>query len=311
MILSASRRTDIPAYYSDWFFQRIKEGFFLVRNPMNINQVSKIKITPELVDCIVFWTKNPEPMLDRLSELKNYHYYFQFTLTSYGKDIETNLPSKGKKIIETFKKLSTAIGKEKIIWRYDPILFTDKYSLDYHVYYFEKIAEKIHDYTEKCTISFIDFYRNTKSNMQALNLRVINQDEKQKLSIELLKIADKYQLNLATCAENINLGNCHIEKASCIDDRLIEKIIGYKLDARKDKNQRLECGCIESIDIGTYNTCMNGCKYCYANHNKKTVVDNFAGYDKKSPLLCGAIKENDIVKERLVKSCKQKKFDLF
>lgn len=154
MILSASRRTDIPNYYSEWFFNRIREGFVYVRNPMNAQQVSKIDITPKVVDCIVFWTKNPEPMLDRLDELASYKYYFQFTLTGYGKDMECNVPHKKEKMIPIFQELSKKIGTKKVIWRYDPILFTKKYTPEYHLKAFEQIATALQGYTEKCVVSF-------------------------------------------------------------------------------------------------------------------------------------------------------------
>ena len=143
MIISASRRTDIPAYYTEWFINRINEGFLYVRNPMNIYQVSKINLSPEIVDFIVFWTKNPEPLLDKLDKLQDYNYYFQFTINSYDTDIEEFVPNKGKYVISTFKKLSDMIGKEKVIWRYDPILLNDKYSISYHLENFDKLAKQL------------------------------------------------------------------------------------------------------------------------------------------------------------------------
>ena len=158
MIISASRRTDIPNYYSEWFYNRIKEGFLYVRNPMNFHQVSEIRITPDLVDCIVFWTKNPLPMMDRLEELKAYPYYFQFTLTGYGNDVEINLPDKKTSIIPAFRELAGRIGREKVIWRYDPIFFTGRYTVQYHLKAFRNIAEALSGYTEKCVISFLDIY---------------------------------------------------------------------------------------------------------------------------------------------------------
>ena len=170
MIISASRRTDIPSYYSDWFYNRIKDGFVYVRNPMNIHQIGKISLAPDVVDGIVFWTKNPAPMIDRLEELEKYTYYFQFTLNSYGTDIEMNVPSKNDVVIPAFQKLSSKIGKERVVWRYDPILITEKYSLDYHVKYFRILADKLADYTEKCTVSFLDFYKNTQRNIAPLGI---------------------------------------------------------------------------------------------------------------------------------------------
>ena len=149
MILSASRRTDIPNYYSEWFYNRIKDGYLYVRNPMNAHQISKIALSPEVVDCIVFWTKNPEPMFSRLEELDAYQYYFQFTLTGFGSDMERNVPHKKEHMIPIFQKLAGKIGREKVIWRYDPIIFTDKYTPEYHLKAFGQIAGELHGYTSK------------------------------------------------------------------------------------------------------------------------------------------------------------------
>lgn len=158
MILSVSRRTDIPAFYSDWFFNRLHEGFVDVRNPMNIHQISRIKITPDVVDCIVFWTKNPYNMLARLYELKKYNYYFQFTINPYGKDIEANVPVKTE-IIDTFRRLSLLIGRNRVIWRFDPILITDEINVIYHIKYFEELAKRLENLTTRCVISFVDLYK--------------------------------------------------------------------------------------------------------------------------------------------------------
>jgi hypothetical protein len=311
MILSVSRRTDIPSYYSDWFYNRIKEGFVLVRNPMNIHQVSKIQISPEVVDCIVFWTKNPLPMLARLGELKEYPYYFQFTLNSYGQDVEEHVPFKGIQGVETFKRLSDQIGRQRVIWRYDPILLNEKYNIEYHLYYFEKLAANLHEYTEKCTISFIDFYRNINANVRNLELHVIGAEEKRALAAKLIEIANFYHLKMDTCAEDIELSNLGMQHARCIDAQLIEKILGGKMKVEKDRNQRLVCGCVESVDIGMYNTCVNGCRYCYANHSRKTAEKNFKQHDKQAPLLCGIVTGSDIVKVRAMKSLKEEQADLF
>lgn len=170
MILSVSRRTDVPNYYSEWFFNRIKEGFLYVRNPMNAHQISKIELSKEVVDCIVFWSKNPVNMLGRLDELQDYKYCFQFTLTGYGKDIEPNLPNKREDLITTFQKLSEKIGNERVIWRYDPILLTSKYVPEYHLKAFEEISIKLKGYIQKVVISFMDFYAKTQKNTDGLIL---------------------------------------------------------------------------------------------------------------------------------------------
>ena len=177
MILSVSRRTDIPNYYSDWFIARIKEGFLYVRNPMNAHQISRIDLSPEVVDCIVFWTKNPANMIEKLEDLKRYMYYFQFTLTGYGRDVEPNLPNKREELIPTFKRLSEKIGKERVIWRYDPILISKRYTMNYHLQAFEEIADNLADYTERVVISFVDFYSKTKRNARGLGIRQITDEE--------------------------------------------------------------------------------------------------------------------------------------
>ena len=311
MILSVSRRTDIPNYYSEWFFNRIKEGFVYVRNPMNIHQVSKIDIRPEVVDCIVFWTKNPEPMIDRLEELDAYNYYFQFTLTGYGKDIESNVPHKKDKMIPIFQKLSKQIGKEKVIWRYDPIIFTRKYTPEYHIRAFEHIARALKGYTDKCVISFVDIYAKNKKNMKTLEAYEIDKTELLEFTKTISKIARENQMTIGSCAEDIDLEECGIRHNCCIDKVLIEKIIGYRLKVEKDKNQRQECGCMESIEIGTYNTCKNGCKYCYANYSGDSVVKNCNIYDPKSPILCGVINADDKISNRKVKSLKEQQLSFF
>lgn len=311
MILSVSRRTDIPNYYSDWFLNRIKEGYLYVRNPINVHQISKIILSPEVVDCIVFWTKNPEPMLARLDELAEYKYYFQFTLTGFGKDIEYNVPHKKKEMIPIFQKLSRKIGKEKVIWRYDPIIFTDKYNPEYHLKAFEQIAKELCGYTSKCVISFVDIYTKNKKNMKDLNSYFLTENDLTAFGRKIALIAGKYNIKAATCAETVDLSSCGIEHNCCIDKELIEKIIGCKIKADKDKNQRKACGCIESIEIGTYNTCKNGCKYCYANYSKESVAQSCKLYDANSLLLCGKITENDKITERKAKSLKEKQLTIY
>ena len=310
MIISASRRTDIPSYYSEWFFNRIKEKWVYVRNPMNIHQVSKINLEPEVVDCIVFWSKNPKPMIDKLQLIKDYFYYFQFTLNSYGQDIEVNLPFKDERI-ETFKKLSDKIGPVRIIWRYDPILLNDKYNMSYHVDNFEKCASILKGYTEKVTFSFIDFYKRITENIKLINAYEITTEEKNIIAEKFSKIAKENNLLIDTCAEDIDLSKYGIEHARCIDDRLITRIIGYNFTAEKDKTQRLECGCIKSIDIGEYNSCSNGCIYCYANYSHTLVEKNTKKHICLSPLLIDEINSTDIISERKMTSNKILQKELF
>lgn len=304
MILSVSRRTDIPGFYSEWFFNRIREGFLYVRNPMNAHQVSKINLSLEVVDCIVFWTKNPAPMLSRLHELDAYPYYFQFTLTGYGSEIERHIPHKKAVMIPVFQNLSRQIGMERVIWRYDPILFTDKYTPDYHLHAFRQIAEGLDGCTAKCVISFVDYYAKNQKSLLALHPYSLTGEDLLSFAKELSAIADSHGISVASCAETLDLSSCGIGHNCCIDKDLIEKITGCRILADKDKNQRKECGCIGSIEVGTYDTCKNGCLYCYANRTPEIISQNCALYDVDSPLLCGKIMESDKITERKVKSLK-------
>ncbi len=276
MIISCSRRTDIPAFYSDWFFKRLHEGYVLVRNPMNPQQVRNISLAPADVDCLVFWTKDPAPILDKLLLLTDYNYYFQFTLTPYGKDIEPHLPLKTE-ILDTFLRLSDKIGKKKIIWRYDPILLSEKYNIDYHVDHFNNMAKQLSEYTEKCVISFIDMYHHINSRMADIYVRPPNESEMRILAQSIARIACSFGIKVETCAEKIDLANLGIEHGKCIDDQLISELTGRKLNITKDRYQRELCGCFTSVDIGEYNTCKHLCKYCYANvsHKKGTSICKF------------------------------------
>lgn len=311
MILSVSRRTDIPNYYSEWFFNRLKDGFLYVRNPMNFHQISEIKISPDVVDCIVFWTKNPLPMMERLDELEAYNYYFQFTLTGYGNDVERNLPNKKTSVIPIFQELSNKIGKEKVVWRYDPIFFSNRYNVQYHLKAFRSIAEALSGYTEKCVISFLDIYPKNKKNMDNLLSYDLSDSELREFAKELSNIAKENHIKIGSCAEKVDLDEYGIIHNSCIDKELIEKIIGCKLKINKDKNQRIECGCVESVEVGTYNTCKNGCVYCYANYSAKSVESNFQKYDPLSPLLCGHIEKDDRISTRNVVSLKETQISIF
>jgi len=299
MIISASRRTDIPAFYSDWFSNRIKEGFVLVRNPFNFHQVSKIDLSPEVVDCIVFWTKNPQPMIDTLSGLEKYNFYFQFTLTPYDNTIETNVPEKPL-LIKTFRELSARIGSDRVIWRYDPIFLTGAFDVNYHVKCFEYMAEKLAGYTKRCVISFMDMYKKTERNLKGIDLVPMNEETMREIACHLSLIAKKYDLQLVTCCEDINLTEYDIRPGKCIDDELISKIIDKKIDLKKDPNQRLSCGCVQSIDIGAYNTCQHKCLYCYANFNTGLVDKNARLHSATSPLLYGQLEEGDKVIVRKV-----------
>ena len=313
MILSVSRRTDIPNYYSEWFINRIKEGYLYVKNPMNAHQISKIDLSPDVVDCIVFWTKNPVNMLDKLDELRPYQYYFQITLTGYGKDVEPGLPDKNRVLIPAFRELSEKIGKKRTIWRYDPILINEKYTKEYHYRAFRKIAEQLHEHTDRVIISFVDLYAKTQRNTAGLHIENTENGEMLEIAGNLAAIAHEFGLQIESCAEAIDLESVGVAHGHCIDKDLIEELIGCPIRGDKDKNQRPECGCLESVEVGAYNTCRNGCKYCYANYNNERVISQCHLYDPDSPLLCGIVDESagDKITVRKVESLKDKQISLF
>ncbi|MGB4695918.1 MAG: DUF1848 domain-containing protein [Bacilli bacterium] len=286
LIVSASRRTDIPAFFSEWFYSRLRAGYLYVKNPFNPRQIKRVSLRKEDVTCFVFWTKNPEKFIERIDELAGYDYYFQFTLTPYGNDAEPRLPEK-EKLLECFIDLSRKIGKERIVWRYDPILVSKKNTQDFHFRMFEKFSERLANHAEKCVISFLDMYRNTQRNAGSLGLKEITVSESEEIAASLSKIAGKYGLRLECCSEPHDFSRFSIPKAKCIDGELIARISGKELAFPKDKNQRKECGCASSVDIGAYNTCLHSCLYCYANYNPKAVLSNIKKHDPGSPLLLG------------------------
>lgn len=317
MILSVSRRTDIPAFYAEWFMERLRQKYVLVRNPFNIHSISRIPLTPENVDAIVFWTKNSKPIhkyLDEIDEL-GYKYYFQYTITPYKNDLEENLPNKEdeekvqdkKEIVETFKNLSSKIGSEKVILRYDPVILSDNYTIDFHKKAFARLCDLLAPYTKKIVFSFLDDYKKISKNIKQLSIKEISEEEMYIMAEYFAETAKKYNLKIESCAEQIDLEKFGINHGKCIDNELIEKITGFKLSVGRD-NQRNACGCIKCIDIGEYNTCTHKCLYCYANINKDAAFKNNKLHDKNSPLLIGHVDEiKDKIADRNIKDTKSYK----
>ncbi len=304
MILSVSRRTDIPAFYAPWFMNRLREGYVLVRNPMNYHQVSRVSLAREVIDCIVFWTKNPEPLLPYLPEIReHYPFYFQYTLNAYGPDLEPGLPPLKRKL-DTFRRLAELVGPERIVWRYDPVLLSARYPADWHIQTFEELAATLAGHAVKGVFSFVDLYPKIQKNLRALSAEAPGEEEMQTLAEAFARTAEKHRLPLETCAEGIDLSRAGIPHGHCIDGDLIAALTGWQLKAKKDPNQRSECGCLESIDIGQYNTCRHGCKYCYATFNPASVAQLSGRHDPESPFLVGRSEEGDKVTERKMKTLK-------
>jgi len=298
MILSVSRRTDIPACYADWFFNRMREGFVYVRTPRNSHRVIRVPLDTESVDGIVFWSKNPAPMLERLSLLKQYTYYFQFTVTPYGNDVEQNVPDKMENIIPVFRRLSDAIGPMRVIWRYDPILLNLRYDMKFHLNAYETLSKALEGYTEKCIFSFADDYKSIRRNQEALALMDISYAQQRTIARAFSEIANSHRITIETCAEEIDLSEYNIGHARCVDKQLLERISGYALSMKKAQGQRRLCGCAQSTDIGMYNSCKNGCLYCYANYSLSLMQKNISLHDNASSLLCGHVGEGDVLQEK-------------
>jgi len=302
MIISASRRTDIPAFYSKWFMNRVREGFLIKVNPLNANQKKAIPLNPTDVEIIVFWTKNPQPIIPYISELqeRTLNFMFQFTLNDYPRDLEPNVPSFNERI-STFKKIYEKIGSDKIVWRYDPIIFSNKTPESYHIDKFSQICSAVSQFTQRVVISFVDMYGKVSKKFRHLEDKGYLFEDPckilfavEKLSSSLSKIAKDYNLEIFSCSEKFNLDNLGIAHGSCIDASLISKILNRNILYKKDKGQRLECLCTESIDIGMYNTCRFNCEYCYATLNKNISQQNYLRHNPESPILIGDIDSSEI-----------------
>jgi hypothetical protein len=296
MIISASRRTDIPAFYSKWFMNRIRDKFALVRNPLFTNRILKVSLNPADVDAIVFWTKNPQPMIKHITELNNlgYFYYFLFTLNPYYKTFEPNIPEQSD-LIDSFHQLSSLLGNRRLIWRYDPIIITDNLDEKYHLDNFYKLASSLQGLTKTCITSFMVAYKKCIKNMCGIKVENIDAARKARILNSLKSIADHFDIQLQICADEDNL-EC-IEFSSCVDIKLINELTGKNIKYKKDAGQRENCHCAGSIDIGSYNTCQHGCIYCYANYDTVKVVDTIALHDPDSPLLIGEVGENSKIME--------------
>ena len=301
MIINTGCRTDIPAFYAKWLMNRIREGYVLVRNPYNPNQVTKYNLSPEVVDCLAFCTKNPEPMLTYLDELDKYKQYWFVTITPYGKDIEPNVPDKPK-VMESFKKLSNHIGVDSIGWRYDPIFIGNGFDVDKHIECFEKIAKELKGYTHNCTISFLDLYEKVKRN--APHIKPPTKEEQIEIAKAFSKIGKENDMVIHACCEKTYLSQYGLQCNGCMSQEIVEKAINNTLQPPKRKNLRQECSCLMGNDIGAYNTCGHLCKYCYANANKQFVIENMKKHDDNSPFLIGRSEPGDKITEAKQKSWK-------
>lgn len=293
MILFASGRTDIPAFYSNWFINRVKAGFVDVRNPFNQKLVSRIYFSD--VDLIMFCSKNPLPMINKLDILK-VPVLFHVTITPYGKDVEPNIPDK-RLIIDGVKKLSLVLSIDNVVVRYDPIFLSDKYNADYHIRAFDKLCKNLNGYVNKIIVSFMDEYKNVRSNKNILKYRAFTREDYKKIGEAFSKSAHDNGMSVQTCFEDEDLTQYGFVKGECLSHELAYILTGKKFKSSNVRKEK-KCECVQMVDIGDYNSCMHMCKYCYANYDEKAVSSNFERHDDNSSLLIGSIQSDDVIKVR-------------
>lgn len=293
MILFASGRTDIPAFYSNWFINRVKAGFVDVRNPFNQKLVSRIYFSD--VDLIMFCSKNPLPMINKLDILK-VPVLFHVTITPYSKDVEPNIPDK-RLIIDGVKKLSLVLSIDNVVVRYDPIFLSDKYNVDYHIRAFDKLCKNLNGYVNKIIVSFMDEYKNVRSNKNILKYRAFTREDYKKIGEAFSKSAHDNGMSVQTCFEDEDLTQYGFVKGECLSHELAYILTGKKFKSSNVRKEK-KCECVQMVDIGDYNSCMHMCKYCYANYDEKAVSSNFERHDDNSSLLIGSIQRDDVIKVR-------------
>ncbi len=291
MILNVSGRTDVVAFYSEWFMNRYSAGFVDVRNPFNPKLVSRIYFDD--VDAIMFCTKNPMPIIDKL-KLINKPILFHVTLTPYKRDIEPNVPDK-LEVINAIKKISSIIGSDNVYVRYDPIFISEKYPVSYHIKAFDRVCELLSGFVKHIIVSFVDDYKNVRNNKKTLSIKEFSDEDYKLIGISFSMSASKYGMTVQTCFEEKNLCEYGFIKGECLSHTLAFKLTGktnYKSwTARK-------CKCVQMVDIGVYNSCKHFCKYCYANYDEQKVKLNFQNHDPNSSLLVGHVEHDDIIKVR-------------
>ncbi len=291
MILMVSGRTDIVAFYTEWFMDRYREGYVDVRNPFNPKLVSRINFNN--VDAILFCTKNPIPILKYLKSIDK-PIIFHVTLTPYKEDIEPNVKDKTQ-IIEAIKELSSIVGIDNLYVRYDPILINKKYTLDYHKRAFEKMCSLLDGYVKHIIVSFIDDYKNVRKNKYILDYKELDEFDYKEIGINFSKCARNHGMTVQTCFEERNLAEYGFIKGECLSREMAFKLTGKVFKEWKARG----CSCAEMVDIGVYNSCKHFCKYCYANYDEVKVKSNYSKHNPNSSLLVGELESDDIIKERI------------
>ncbi len=310
MIINTGQRTDIPAFYSRWFMNRLREGYVMARNPFDPHEVYRYSLHPDDVDALFFCTKNPSPMIPFMEKLKPYRQIWHVTITAYGKELEPFVPPVHE-VITSFRKLSEIVGKECIFWRYDPILISPDYPLEKHIDLFTHIADGLSGYTGFCIFSFIDLYRKTIRNFP--EVRRVSHEEQYALTEKIASIGKERGISLISCLEDPKLSQFGADTSGCLTKERVEKALGVtlRIPAGERGEVRKGCTCLLGHDIGAYNSCPHFCRYCYANYDRREVMENRALHDADSPLLIGHLTEEDRVIDRKGKSWIDREGNLF
>ena len=301
MIINTGQRTDIPAIYSEWFFNRLKAGYVMVRNPYDPTSVTRYRLSPDVVDVIGFCTKDPSPMLEGMDLLKPYGQFWYVTITPYGREIEPGVPNKIQ-VLDSFRRLSLTVGADSIGWRYDPIFISDAYPVERHVRAFEYMAKALSGYTHTAVISFIDLYEKTRRNFP--EAREVSAEDRLALGKAFIDIGRRYGITIRPCAEGEELAGFGADCSGCMTVSMYEQAIHCRLKAPKKAYARKQCACFLGGDIGAYNTCGHLCRYCYANYDAETVRRNMRLHDPSSPLLIGRLLPGDLVRDAKQESWK-------
>jgi len=299
LIISASRRTDIPALYTEWFMNRIRAGWCQVPNPLNLNQISYVSLRPEDVDAIVFWSKNPTPIIKHLRELdeRGFRYYFQFSLNDYPKYFEPGIPNLEERI-ETFRRISSHLGQRRVVWRYDPIIISNRTPIGYHEDRFQRIAEALKDFTTRVMVSLVDYYQKTNRGLFMLEKSGVRFDRKAansgsicSLLKELADVAAYNRMGIFTCAEERDFSKFGVPPGRCVDGELLNELWSLHGHNKKDPSQRAACLCVISKDIGINDTCIHGCPYCYSTRNITLARRRYSEHSPNSPVIWGHVRE--------------------
>lgn len=301
MIINTGGRTDTVQYYTGWLLRRFAEGYVLVRNPRFPEKVTRYELDPAVVDCVVFCSKNYASILPRLHEITDrFNTYFFYTITAYGRDMEPGVPDIDASI-ETLIELERIVGRERIVWRYDPVLLSERYTTEVHRRTFDDMARRLAPHVSRCVFSFVEPYRKLDRNMP--ELLPLMEEERAYMAELLGGIAREHGLRLQACATREDFSAYGVERAGCVTLEALGAANGVTFRKLAHRGMREGCVCMEMRDIGAYNSCPNGCRYCYANADARGAAQTFRErHDPTSPLMLGHLRPGDVVTQATQRS---------